>query len=416
MIKAKQVLCAVTMTVLSGASAWADDAFRLAVIDPLSGPAATTGEVGLKTWQFLAGEVNASGGINGVKIDVVGYDNKMNPQETAIQAQKAIDAGARLLVRANGSAPGVALNDFLNKFNERNPTKKTIYFDYAGTDPAATNEKCSFWQVRWASNIDMKVLALSSFLKRQADLKKVYLFNGDYGTGQGIQKAMRANLAEKRPDVAIVGDELVPLMKVNDFAPYVEKIKASGADSVVTGEWGQDLALLLKAAGEAGLKVKWYTFFAQGIGSPTAVRQSGLPAHSVFEIYEAHANVPSPAYREEEKRFRGAVGSGQTMMYPASVNAMDLFTSVAKELKTLDVAKIIAKMEGMEFKPRSGGEAWIRAEDHQVIQPLYVASLGPIEKSEGFDEENTGWGWRQVGEVKAEDTVVPTTCQMKRPH
>jgi branched-chain amino acid transport system substrate-binding protein len=415
MSNAKVVILAAAGALACFSSAEAEDSFRIGLIDPLSGPAATTGEVGLKTWQFLAGEVNAKGGVNGQKLEVVGYDNKMNPQETAIQAQKAIDSGVRLLVRANGSAPGVALNDFLNKFNERNPTKQTLYFDYAGADPAATNEKCSYWQVRWAANIDMKVLALASFLKGQADTKKLYLFNGDYSTGQGIQKAMRANMTEKRPDVQIVGDELVPLMKVNDFAPYVEKIKASGADTVVTGAWGQDLALLLKAAGEAGLKIKWYTFFAQGIGSPTAVRQSGLPAHSVFQIYEAHANIPSTPYQDEEKRFRAVVGSGQTMMYPGTVNAMDMFVKASQELKTLDVARIVARLEGAKFKPLAGGEAWIRAEDHQVFQTLYVASIGPIEKDKGFDEENTGWGWRNIGEVKPEDTLVPTTCQMKRP-
>jgi branched-chain amino acid transport system substrate-binding protein len=415
MSNAKVLILAAAGALACCGSAEAEDSFRIGLIDPLSGPAATTGEVGLKTWQFLAGEVNAKGGVNGQKLEVVGYDNKMNPQETAIQAQKAIDSGVRLLVRANGSAPGVALNDFLNKFNERNPTKQTLYFDYAGADPAATNEKCSYWQIRWAANIDMKVLALASFLKGQADTKKLYLFNGDYSTGQGIQKAMRANMTEKRPDVQIVGDELVPLMKVNDFAPYVEKIKASGADTVVTGAWGQDLALLLKAAGEAGLKIKWYTFFAQGIGSPTAVRQSGLPAHSVFQIYEAHANIASIPYREEEKNFRAVVGSGQTMMYPGTVNAMDMFVKASQELKTLDVAKIVARLEGAKFKPRAGGGAWIRAEDHQVFQTLYVASIGPIEKDKGFDEENTGWGWRNIGEVKPEETLVPTTCQMKRP-
>jgi branched-chain amino acid transport system substrate-binding protein len=415
MRNAKVLILAAAGALACCSSAQAEDSFRIGLIDPLSGPAATTGEVGLKTWQFLAGEVNAKGGVNGQKLEVVGYDNKMNPQETAIQAQKAIDSGVRLLVRANGSAPGVALNDFLNKFNERNPTKQTLYFDYAGADPAATNEKCSYWQIRWAANIDMKVLALASFLKGQTDTKKLYLFNGDYSTGQGIQKAMRANMTEKRPDVQIVGDELVPLMKVNDFAPYVEKIKASGADTVVTGAWGQDLALLLKAAGEAGLKIKWYTFFAQGIGSPTAVRQSGLPAHSVFQIYEAHANITSIPYREEEKNFRAVVGSGQTMMYPGTVNAMDMFVKASQELKTLDVARIVARLEGAKFKPRAGGDAWIRAEDHQVFQTLYVASIGPIEKDKGFDEENTGWGWRNIGEVKPEETLVPTTCQMKRP-
>lgn len=395
-------------------SAYAAEPFRIGFIDPLSGPAATAGEVGQKTWLFLAGQVNKNGGINGEKVEIVSYDNKLNPQETIIQAQKAIDSGIRLLVRSNGGPSGIALNEFLNKFNERNPTKRTLYFDYSGTDPGATNEKCSYWQIRWASNIDMKVLALSKFIKDRNDSRKVYLFNQDYGTGQGVRRAVRANLAD-RPDIQIVGDELIPIMKVSDFAPYIEKIKASGADTIVTSAWGQDLALLLKAGGEAGLKVKWYTFFAQGIGSPTAVAQSGLPAHSVYQIYEAHANLDAPAYREEEKRFRDVVGAGQTMMYPAAVNAMDLFVKTANELKTLDVAKILAKMEGMHFTPRSGGDAWIRAEDHQVFQPLYVASLGPIEKGAGFDEENTGWGWKQVTEIAAKDTIVPTTCQMKRP-
>jgi branched-chain amino acid transport system substrate-binding protein len=155
---------------LLGATAQAQDSFRIGFIDPLSGPGATAGEVGLKTWQYLAGRENAKGGIAGHKVEIVPYDNKLNPQETTIQAQKAIDAGMRLLVRSNGGAAGVALNEFLHKFNERNPTKQTLYFDYSGADPAATNEKCSYWQIRWAASIDMKILALVTFLKNKPEL------------------------------------------------------------------------------------------------------------------------------------------------------------------------------------------------------------------------------------------------------
>ena len=61
-------------------------------------------------------------------------------------------------------------------------------------------------------------------------------------------------LKAKRPDIEIVGDELHPLLKITDFAPYIAKIKASGADTVITGNWGQDFALLLKAAADAGLQ------------------------------------------------------------------------------------------------------------------------------------------------------------------
>ncbi|HWK43974.1 MAG TPA: branched-chain amino acid ABC transporter substrate-binding protein [Stellaceae bacterium] len=396
-------------------AAHAEDTYRIGFIDPLSGPGATAGEVGLKTWRFLADQVNAGGGVNGQKIEIVPYDNKLNPQETVIDAQKAIDSGIRLLVRSNGGAAGVALNEFLNRFNERNPDKHTIYFDYSGTDPAATNDKCSFWAIRWPANIDMKVLALATFLKTRPDTRKLYMINQDYSTGQGVRIAVRADLKVSRPDVEIVGDELVPLMKITDFAPYIEKIKASGADSVVTGAWGQDLALMLKAAGEAGLKVTWYTFFAQGIGSPQAIRQSGLGAHTVYQIYEAHANVPSPEYQAQERKFRAVVGAGQTMMYPGANTAMTLFVAEVAAQKTLDVTAIMRGLETKRFTPLSGGEGWIRPEDHQVFQPLYIASFGPLEAGQVFDEENTGWGWRQEGRVEARDTVLPTTCKMRRP-
>src|SRR6202045_2433755 len=71
----------------------AQDSVRIAYIDPLSGGGASIGEVGLKTFQFMADEVNAKGGIQGKKVEIVPLDNKPNPQESLIQAQKAIEAG-----------------------------------------------------------------------------------------------------------------------------------------------------------------------------------------------------------------------------------------------------------------------------------------------------------------------------------
>ena len=82
-------------------------------------------------------------------------------------------------------------------------------------------------------------------------------------------------LARKRPDVTIVGDDLHPLGKVKDFAPYAAKIKASGTDSVLTGNWGNDLSLLVKAGKEAGLLVEYYSLYAYIVGSPTAIGEAG---------------------------------------------------------------------------------------------------------------------------------------------
>ena len=229
--------------------AFAEDTIRIAHIDPLSGGGASIGESALKTFQYLADELNANGGLNGKRVECVGFDNKLDPQISLVQAQKAADQGFRIVTQGAGSSVAAALSDWVTKYNDRNPGKQIIYLNFGAVDPALTNDKCSYWHFRFDANSDIKMSALTNFMKDRTGVKKVYLINQDYSFGQSVHAQARAMLNEKRPDIEIVGDELHPLQKVTDFSPYIAKIKASGADSVITGDWGQDFALLLKAAG-----------------------------------------------------------------------------------------------------------------------------------------------------------------------
>ncbi|NBW45210.1 MAG: branched-chain amino acid ABC transporter substrate-binding protein, partial [Betaproteobacteria bacterium] len=248
---------------------------KIAYVDPLSGLQAAVGEHGLKQLQFSVETINAKGGVlGGQKLEAVGFDNKGTPQESLVQVQKAIDAGIRFITQGNGSGAAIAISDFVSKYNERNPGKEVLYFNYAAVDPSLTNEKCSYWHYRWDANSDIKMAALTNFMKGKSDIKKVYIIGQDYAFGQSVRKAAREMLGAKRPDIQIVGDELHPLAKVTDFSPYIAKIKASGADTVITGNWGSDFALLLKASADAGLQVNWYTYYAGGAGGPTAVKQT----------------------------------------------------------------------------------------------------------------------------------------------
>ncbi|MGX7742788.1 branched-chain amino acid ABC transporter substrate-binding protein [Rhodopseudomonas parapalustris] len=408
----KTLLAAVAIALpMLGSVAVAQETVKLGYIDPLSGGGASVGEGGLKTFQYLADELNAKGGILGKKVEIVPLDNKTNPQESLIQAQKAIDAGVRYVTQGNGSSVAGALSDFLTKYNERNPGKEVLYFNYAAVDPVLTNDKCSFWHFRWDANSDIKMEALTNYMKDTPAIKKVYLINQDYSFGQSVRSTARAMLAKKRPDIQIVGDELHPLLKITDFAPYIAKIKASGADSVVTGNWGQDIALLLKAAADAGLKVNWYTYYAGGAGGPTAIKQAGLD-HKVFQITEGFANVDHKASQDYEKAFRAKVGL--SLWYPRAVNEMRMFAAAAEKAKSLDPVKVGKALEGMKFEVLDGGEGFMRAEDHQFFQPIYISSFGEIKPGQ-FDEENTGWGWTQVAKVDTQQTIVPTTCKMDRP-
>jgi len=391
----------------------AQETIKIAFIDPLSGGAASTGDAGLKTYQFLADQLNAKGGVLGKRIEIVGYDNKLNPQESLIQIQKVIDAGIRIITQGNGSGVAAAITDFVAKYNDRNPGKEVLYLNYAAVDPVLTNEKCNFWHFRFDANSDIKMEALTNYMKPRANIKKVYLINQDYSFGQAVRAAARKMLATKRPDIQIVGDELHPLQKITDFAPYVAKIKASGADTIITGNWAQDMALLLKASADAGLQVDWYTYYTEGIGSPTAIKQTGLN-HRVFQVGEGAANIPYAPSQEFEKAFRAKYDIG--VGYPRVVNEMRMLVTAIDQAKSTDPGKIALNLEGMKLTVFNGGEGFMRADDHQFFQPIYIRSFGDLAANEPFDEEKTGWGWHVIAKVDTADTVLPTVCKMKRPN
>lgn len=393
-------------------AAYADGTLKIGYIDPLSGGGASVGEGGLKHFQWLADMVNAKGGVLGKKVEIIPLDNKTNPQESLVQAQKAIDQGAKFITQGNGSSVAAALTDFTVKNNDRNPDKQILYLNYAAVDPILTNDKCNYWHFRWDANSDIKMQALTTFMKDRPNVKKVYLINQDYSFGQSVRTQARAMLKEKRPDVQVVGDELHPLLKVTDFAPYIAKIKASGADTVITGNWGQDMALLLKAAADAGLNVDWYTYYAGGAGGPTAIKQTGL-SHKVFAIVEGIPNAAPPEAQKLEEEFRAKYGL--TIWYPRAVNEVRMLVAAIEAAKSDDPKAVAAKLEGMKFTTFDGGEGYMRKDDHQFFQDMVIASFGPLDPGAKFDEEKTGWGWKSAGVIKAKDTELPTTCKMDRP-
>jgi len=410
----RQILAAAVLA-SGAATAQAQDTLKIAFIDPLTGAPGQAGQLSHKHFLMFAEELNAKGGVLGKKIEIVHYENKGSGQESQIQAQKAVDDGVRIFVNGISSASGVALVDFVSRHNERNPDKRVLYLNYSGTDPVLSNEKCSIWQTVWDATTPMKINALASFIKSQPSIKKVYLINQDYGQGQAAQASSRAALKERRPDIQIVGDELHPLLKINDFAPYVAKIKASGADAVMTSNWGQDLALLMKAGGEAGLKVKWITIFAAGPGGPVSMMQARVAPSSVFAISEGDAGVNYGPSQEVEARYRAKFGAENTIIWPRAFNAMTQLVAVMNETKSTDPKVLAEKLSGRKFKGLHGGDSWIRAENNQVIQPLIISSFGPLGPGQKFDEGKTGWGWKTEMKIPAEETVLPTTCKLVHP-
>lgn len=386
---------------------------KLAFIEPLSGGMANITEAALNHFRFLIDRANATAALGAHRLQLDTYDNKLSTQDSVIQLQKAIDAGAEIVIQGNGSSVAAAISDFVNKHNERNPGKNVVYLNYAAIDPILTNEKCSYWHFRFDAHSNMKMEALTNFMKDRAPIKKLYLINQDYSLGQSVRQAARTMLQAKRPDIEIVGDELHPLAKINDFAPYIAKIRASGADTVITANWGNDFALLLKAAADAGLKADWFTYYAGSAGGPTAVMRTGLDGR-VFNIGEWHQNIPSAEMERFAAEFKTKYG--HDWRYLNIRNVVEMLVRAINETSEPSATTIAERLHAMKYRSALGAEGIMRPADHQYMQDLYVYSFTRVSEDTKYDEENTGWGWKTVAMIPAVQTMLPTTCKMERPN
>ncbi len=392
---------------------------QLALIEGMSGPFANTGEAVLRNLVWAVERVNARGGVatqEGKRRLVLNrYDSKGQSEEALTSLRSAIDSGAQFVLQGNSSANAAVLVDAIQKHNEREPQKRVLFLNYAAVDPALTQEKCNFWHFRFDAHADMRMAALMQVLKQDTKLKSVYLIGQDYSFGQSVLREAKVQLEKLRPDIQIAGDELHPMGRVKDFLPYAAKIRASGAQAVITGNWGNDLSFLVKAAKDVGYEGKFYTFYGNALGAPAAMGDAGVG--KVLAVAEWMPNVPGAEsvkfYQSFKQRFVKPSEDYLHLRMQLMVEA--LVQSIEKAGQT-DPLAVALQLENAEVS-MAGQRGKMRAMDHQFQQPMVVAMMA---KQGGpdvpFDVEGSGYGFKVIRQFKAPELELPSVCKMNRPH
>jgi branched-chain amino acid transport system substrate-binding protein len=415
------VLKSLAATLLVPAFAWGQAALppiKLAMVEGLSGGNANGGEAVFRNLVWAVERVNQRGGVRTAQgmrpLQLDRYDSKGQVDEALSALRSAIDDGARVILQGNSSAVAAALIDAINKHNEREPARRVVFLNYAAVDPTLTNERCSFWHFRFDAHGDMRMAALMEVLKDDKAVKSVYLIGQDYSFGQSVLREARRQLGVQRPDVRIVGDELHPLFRIKDFAPYAAKIKASGADAVITGNFSSDLTLLVKAAKDVGFEGKFYTFYGNALGAPAAIGEAGIG--KVVAVADWLPNVPTPQseafYREFRKRYPNPADDYVHMRMQLMIEALAQGIEKAGSAEAEPLARAL-EHAAVSFAGQGGA---MRAADHQFQQPLVVGVMDrqgtPGVK---FDVEGSGYGFRVVKTIGATRAEMPATCKMARP-
>ncbi len=400
------------------------------MIEGLSGPFANTGEAVYRNLVWAVERVNLRGGVRlpaaaggSRPLVLQRYDSKGQNEEVLSALRSAIDDGVQIVMQGNSSANAAVLIDAINKHNKREPSRRVLFLNYSAVDPALTNEQCSFWHFRFDAHADMRVAALMTVIKDDVALRKVYLIGQDYSFGQAVLREVRRQLALQRADVQIVGDELHPLGRVKDFLPYAAKIKASGAQAVITGNWGNDLTLLVKSARDAGFDGRFYTFYGNALGAPAAIGDAGIG--KVLAVADWLPNVQTADSQAFYRAFRARypdpaddyVHMRMQLMIEALAQAIET-AAVRTPMAAggpLDVVAVARALETVSVKLQ-GQTGHMRASDHQFQQPLVVGVMDKVgTPGVVFDVEGSGYGFRVVKSVSAAAAELPTRCQMQRP-
>lgn len=391
---------------------------KLAMIEGLSGGNANGGEAVFRNLVWAVERVNRRGGVKTAegprRLQLERYDSKGQIEEALSALRSAIDDGARFILQGNSSAVAAALIDAVNKHNEREPARRVLFLNYAAVDPILTNEKCSFWHFRFDAHADMRMAALMSVLREDRALKSVYLIGQDYSFGHAVAREARRQLGALRPDVRIVADELHPMLRVKDFAPYATKIKASGAQAVITGNFSNDLTLLVKAAREVGFEGKFYTFYGNALGAPAALGDAGVG--KVIAVADWLPNAGTPAsdafYQAFRQRYPDPADDYAHMRMQLLVEALAQAIDRAASLEAAPVARALEQAK-VELHGQRGA---MRAADHQFQQQLMVGIMDR-QGTPGvrFDVEGSGYGFRVIRTIQPAQAEMPASCKMTRP-
>jgi branched-chain amino acid transport system substrate-binding protein len=205
---------------------------------------------------------------------------------------------------------------------------------------------------------------------------------------------------------------------VKDFLPYATKIRASGAQAVVTGNWGNDLTLLVKATRDLGLPLKYYTFYGNALGAPAALGDAGVGA--VHAVAEWHPNLGTAASDAFVAAFRQRFPEPRDDYLHLRMQALVQMLAAAIERAGRSDALAVARaLEGARYDARELGgfhAGVMRAEDHQFQQPLYVTRMERAGTAGvRFDVEGSGYGFRTVRRFDAAEMSQPSSCRMQRP-
>jgi branched-chain amino acid transport system substrate-binding protein len=409
-MRTARLIAIAAISALSSYAARAEP-LEIGVIESLSGPQASTGRPFADAVRYVVDQLNAAGGYNGEPIQIMEFDNAGTSTGASDKFKQAAAEGVQVVMQGASSAVAGQLTEDVRRHNLRNPSKPVLYINFGAEALELTGEKCHFYHFRFATSAPMRVSALVDTMKQAGTLgTRVYSINQNYSWGRDMEAAIVGHAG--KGGYTVVGKVLHDVNKIQDFAPYVARIKEANPDTVITGNWSNDLLLLMKATGEAGLKVRFATTFLDQVGN---IANAGETAVGHFVAHPGNIELDKTGFPED---YQGKTGHFPVFIEPQAVYAVralgEAMKATSKPRAPVDVKAIATALENVAIETPAG-PVTIRKEDHQALLPIIVS----VVTSEGvrYPVDGTKNGFKPIRVLQGKEAVYPVqpSCAMQRP-
>ena len=359
---------------LMGATVWSADTVNFGVCEIRSGAFKTNGDRTIWGIEAAVNEANDQGGLLGKQIKLVIEDNQ-GKGEIGVQKTKKLVMQDDCVVVIQGSSSGVG-----GAIGQAMPRLKRIYLDTNAEAMGITGENFNPYVFRTCLNAGMHVKALANYFGTKTKLRKVFLINQDYSWGYDVAKYYEMAIKQFSPETQIVGKEFHPVFN-KDFAPYISKITASGADYVISGNWGTDMTQLVVQGRKLGMKIPIGATFLDDDGVMGIAREA---AEGCIQANMYILGIDSDKARQFEDTFhKYSDGKWPSFVIMEAYIGTKMFIEAVRKAGSFDTDKIIETFEGMTWDGPIG-PITMRAEDHQAQSPAVIAEYAPKTKYYDF--------------------------------
>jgi len=373
------------LLVLPGAAP-AQDTIKIGFFAPITGPAAADGASAKHAVDLAVKEVNDAGGIKGKKVELIVYDDRLNPQEAVAIANKLIEKDQVVGVASGAySGPTRVAAPIFQKAGMPMVAGYAVHPDVTW-DPK--QKKPNDYCFRNGFLGEIEGAAAAEYAVKNLKAKKMSLIFMDNDFGRAISAGF-AEHAEKLGGT-ILTKQMYKFPGEKDFRPFLTRIKEGNPDLIFAAGYYNEAASIVRQSKELGITAA--IMGEEGFDSPKFLEIAGAAAEGVIIATNLDRDDPRPLVQNFLKNYRQAYGEDADMVGASSYDAFMILVNAVKEAGTDPKAIQKALLATKDYNGLTGKIS--RFVQGEVVKPVQIQVV-----KEGK--------FRRLGVVDNPDVITP---------